>query len=78
MIKTIKRAYPSGPVPADFKNWLLKIKNIHLDEAQISSPIIEYVEAYPFQKKITYKKRLQTLIDVNGNKLKTIKLIRLT
>lgn len=78
MIKTSKRVYPVGKVPADFKNWLMKIKSIHLDEMQLNSNRVAYVGSYPFQKKVKYKERIAFVLDTNGNRLETNKLIRLT
>lgn len=78
MIKTSKRYYPSGKVPSDFKNWLLKIKNIHLDEAQVTNTRVAYVGSFPFRKGVQYKERETVILDNNNNRIKTTQLIRLT
>ena len=78
MIKTSKRIYPDGKVPADFKNWLLKIKNVHVDEFQLKTSRIAYVGSYPFQKRVSYKARPIFILDVNNNRVQSTKLIRLT
>lgn len=77
-IKTSKRAYPDGRVPVDFKNWLLKIKNIYLDEMELDTEHVRYVGAFPFRKGVNYKARPMTILDQNFNRIQTTKLIRLT
>lgn len=78
MIKTSKRAYPDGKVPSDFKNWLLKIKNVHLDELQITNKRVAYVGSFPFRKGVKYKEREAFILDENNNRIRTTQLIRLT
>lgn len=77
-MRTSKRAYPDGKVPADFLNWLLKIKNIHLDEFQLETKKVAYVGSFPFRKGVKYKRRVAVILDENNNRISTTKLIRLT
>ena len=78
MIKTSSRAYPQGKVPRDFKNWLLKIKNIHLDEIELEHQHVAYVNSFPYRKGVQYKKRETVFLDGEQNRILTTKLIRLT
>lgn len=75
MIKTSKRAYPDGKVPADFKNWFKKIKNHN--RPLLKRSLIKYVESFPFRKGINYETRLTTVIDKNYKVIKINKLIRI-
>jgi len=75
MIRTSKRVYPDGQVPADFKNWFKKINNHK--KPLFKRKFIRYVESFPFRESVKYTKRPSTIIDSNGNVMVVTKLIRL-
>lgn len=73
----MKRVYPDGKVPKNFKNWLLKTKSIFLDEVGVLKNKVEYVESFPFRESVKYKERAVEILDGNGNRILTKKIIRL-
>ena len=74
MIRTSKRVYPKGLVPADFKNWFKKINNHN--KPLFKRKFIKYVKSFPFRESVKYTERPSTIIDFNGNIVEVTKLIR--
>lgn len=77
-MRTSKRAYPDGKVPADFLNWMAKIGSVHLDESPLRTYKVKYVDSFPFRKGIKYKRRKVVVLDANNNRISITRLIRLT